>query len=61
MIGDAAFGSCRGLIEVTLGVKVDTIGSMAFSSCSDLMVVNSRNPEPPVCAAEDIFDGNESL
>lgn len=61
MIGDAAFGSCRGLIEVTLGVKVDTIGSMAFSSCSDLMVVNSRNPEPPVCAAEDIFDGNESV
>ena len=46
-IGYEAFRDCTGLMSVTIGNGVSSIGDKAFGSCPVLTSIECHNPTPP--------------
>ena len=53
-LGDMAFANCDKLVQVTLPLKTETIGSKAFYLCTALRVATIRSNDIKI--AEDAFD-----
>lgn len=55
-IGDYAFSGCFELTSFSFGSKVKSIGVDAFSDCTRMTSLTSRNPYTPVCGAQALDD-----
>lgn len=55
-IDEMAFNACLSLTTFTIGSSVISVGPGAFHLCSNLKIIKSLNPIPPVLGS-DCFDG----